>query len=487
MSECYAYRGVDLEEFNYYEYVSHIEVIQINEKTNSSEIKSVDTNNINTNNNYINDNCGAGRPSSSQFSFVKSFPMAVQYTQRLRAKPLIPTFAGMRPARHPGIFKDNDQWRKLALDYGKFYSSIFIPWSITHVINTTYEHFCDWAKHTEKTIEQNPLTDVNAINYSRFEHVRFLCNITNVNHHARSLINKFRNRNADKWIDLPETDKPKAPNYGDNSYEKETENDTLPEFIKLLADSAANGPSTKLDKRRQYLNEKMNNLNDLFTTEHITSPQLINNTNSAGYSTDNLTHSMDLHIINDIDFFHDVLNNLREDQQVNQIDNDYSSMANNIVHNQIDSMPNQLTLKLTLNKEQQIVFDYVFNTTDNVFVHGGPGVGKTHTINTISALYPSGKIKIVASTGTASTLLTGSQTIHSALCLGINDKANNTCQPSKLALLRQKFNDIDTLIIDEISMVSTKLFNTINGRLQLIKGNYKFKETNKLNILSFNQ
>ncbi len=80
--------------------------------------------------------------------------------------------------------------------------------------------------------------------------------ITNVNPHARSLINKFRNRNADKWRDLPENDKPEAPIYGKTNYDDGSEDDTLPEFLKILGDSAANGQSTKLDKRTEYLNAK---------------------------------------------------------------------------------------------------------------------------------------------------------------------------------------------------------------------------------------
>ena len=138
-----------MEDFNYYEYVSHIEIIQIHETKNNSENRSAKIDDNNTADTSITYLSGAGRPSSSKFSFLKNFPMAAQ---RLRAKSLVPTFAGMRPARHPGIYKENEHWRKLAL--GKFYTTIFIPWSITHIINNTYENLSDWAKHTEKKFTQ---------------------------------------------------------------------------------------------------------------------------------------------------------------------------------------------------------------------------------------------------------------------------------------------------------------------------------------------
>jgi len=108
LSECYANRGVELEDLNYYEYVSHIDVIQNQEKYNNSENSSDDLYDNNTADNNNNNLCCAGRPSSSKFKFLPDFPMAAQYTQRLRVKPLIPTFAGMRPARHPGIYKNNE-------------------------------------------------------------------------------------------------------------------------------------------------------------------------------------------------------------------------------------------------------------------------------------------------------------------------------------------------------------------------------------------
>jgi len=94
---------------------------------------------------------------------------------------------------------------------------------------------------------------------------------------------------------LPENDKPEAPIYGKTNYDDGSEDDTLPEFLKILGDSAANGQSTKLDKRTEYLNAKMNHLKDLFDSNNNISQNTINNLNSARLiTTDNLTNSTDI-------------------------------------------------------------------------------------------------------------------------------------------------------------------------------------------------
>ena len=69
----------------------------------------------------------------------------------------------------------------------------------------------------------------------------------------------------------PENDKPEAPIYGNTNYDDGSEGDTLPEFLKILADSAANGQSNKFNRRTDYLRAIFNNLKDLFDYEDITS------------------------------------------------------------------------------------------------------------------------------------------------------------------------------------------------------------------------
>ena len=74
----------------------------------------------------------------------------------------------------------------------------------------------------------------------------------------------------------------------------------------------------------------------------------------------------------------------------------------------------------------------------------------------------------VAPTGTAAYNINGS-TIHSAFALPLQSTQYLPLSSEKLAKLRSKYSSLTVLIIDEISMVGTKLFSFIHQRLQEIK------------------
>lgn len=73
---------------------------------------------------------------------------------------------------------------------------------------------------------------------------------------------------------------------------------------------------------------------------------------------------------------------------------------------------------------------------------------------------------LVAYIGTAAFNI-GGQTIHSAF--NINKNSSNYLTEDSANTLRAKLQDLQLLIIDEVSMLSTKLLNTIHCRLQQIK------------------
>ncbi len=107
----------------------------------------------------------------------------------------------------------------------------------------------------------------------------------------------------------------------------------------------------------------------------------------------------------------------------------------------------------------------ILKTGANVFLTGEPGSGKSHTTRAYIEYLRSHAIEpaITASTGIAATHIHG-MTIHSWSGLGIKQ----TVSPYDLELLEQKeyvvkrIRQTTTLIIDEISMVSGTLLETIN-------------------------
>jgi len=106
----------------------------------------------------------------------------------------------------------------------------------------------------------------------------------------------------------------------------------------------------------------------------------------------------------------------------------------------------------------------------NVFLTGGAGVGKTTLTREIIAAFEADAKKVakLASTGMAATLI-GGQTLHSFFDLGIaNDvdalEQNGKYEPKKK--VKKLIHSMDLIVIDEISMVSDKLFEMIVLRLE---------------------
>ena len=119
----------------------------------------------------------------------------------------------------------------------------------------------------------------------------------------------------------------------------------------------------------------------------------------------------------------------------------------------------------------------------HLFLTGGPGVGKSAVLKFIDiglhdiynkdvGEYRCRHIK-VAFTGAACNVLgQGTGTIHSTFAVPINQNLEIYQQLSseKLQQLQIRLLYLKWLIIDEISLVSNKLYNFINWRLQDIKG-----------------
>lgn len=119
-----------------------------------------------------------------------------------------------------------------------------------------------------------------------------------------------------------------------------------------------------------------------------------------------------------------------------------------------------------LSPEQQAVFDRIETTLDNIFVTGRAGTGKSTLLNHLSQ-HTSKAIVICAPTGVAA-LNVGGQTIHSLFRLPIGVIADHDIEQS--AELRKLLNAIDTLVIDEISMVSADLMDAIDRSLRQARG-----------------
>ncbi len=115
-----------------------------------------------------------------------------------------------------------------------------------------------------------------------------------------------------------------------------------------------------------------------------------------------------------------------------------------------------------LSAEQAAVFDTIENTRENIFVTGRAGTGKSTLLNHLS-WNTDKQVVICAPTGVAA-LNVGGQTIHSLFRLPIGVIADHEIEQS--AELKKLLNTIDTLVVDEVSMVNADLVDAIDRSLR---------------------
>jgi ATP-dependent DNA helicase PIF1 len=115
-----------------------------------------------------------------------------------------------------------------------------------------------------------------------------------------------------------------------------------------------------------------------------------------------------------------------------------------------------------LSPEQEAVFAAIETTRENIFVTGRAGTGKSTLLNHLS-WNTSKQIVICAPTGVAA-LNVGGQTIHSLFRLPIGVIADHDIEHT--AEVRKLLNTIDTLVIDEVSMVNADLLDALDRSLR---------------------
>lgn len=130
--------------------------------------------------------------------------------------------------------------------------------------------------------------------------------------------------------------------------------------------------------------------------------------------------------------------------------------------------------------------------TNNVFLTGGAGVGKSYTTNKIIDFYKQNQknVAVLASTALAANVING-KTVHSFFSLGICTNLDELKAKKSLknaTNLKQILPKLDLIIIDEISMLSASVCEMIdfrlkqydyNGKIMLVGDFYQLPPVNK--------
>jgi len=132
---------------------------------------------------------------------------------------------------------------------------------------------------------------------------------------------------------------------------------------------------------------------------------------------------------------------------------------------------------MELSREQQIAYDKYIQG-HNIFITGPGGSGKTALIRKIyeNAIHRFKDIHVTALTGCAAVLLNcKAKTLHSWAGIGLG---NGTIEQLVTKIKKNKFSKAiwkktDILVVDEVSMLSLKLFTLLNEIGKSVRGNNK--------------
>jgi ATP-dependent DNA helicase PIF1 len=124
--------------------------------------------------------------------------------------------------------------------------------------------------------------------------------------------------------------------------------------------------------------------------------------------------------------------------------------------------------------DQEKAFKYIAGG-ENIFLTGCGGTGKSFIIKLFKKIYNHQRIIAVTSTTGTSALLINGTTLHSYLGIGLGKGSVSDLISliMKKTYIRKRWNDLDTLIIDEISMLSPELFDKLEEIARKIRRNQK--------------
>lgn len=127
-----------------------------------------------------------------------------------------------------------------------------------------------------------------------------------------------------------------------------------------------------------------------------------------------------------------------------------------------DITTQETKVEITLSAEQKALMDIMENSSQHLFITGRAGTGKSVLLRHFRENTKK-KVVVAAPTGIAALNVRG-QTIHSLFRLAPQFQRKGTLEPNSRACMLLK--RIETLVIDEISMVRADLLDAIDERLR---------------------
>ncbi|XP_065642251.1 ATP-dependent DNA helicase pif1-like [Hydra vulgaris] len=127
-----------------------------------------------------------------------------------------------------------------------------------------------------------------------------------------------------------------------------------------------------------------------------------------------------------------------------------------------------------MNEDQEKAYVALLNN-QNVFLTGKAGTGKSFTINIIYERFIKSKKKIciTASTAVAAQMYSDASTVHSFAGLGYRLESVETILKNMTDVVKERFKNVQILVIDEIPMLPVQVLKTFNMILKNIKNTHR--------------
>ena len=502
-AENYNCRGKALADMTLYEYVALMVIKEKEVKEHNAERR--------------------GRPVVPGFRFVKQHPLFLTHSQVIGSKIRVP-IPRSNPRKLPGLIQESnaESWRRKANRVAAYYLTLLRPWTVEELrqgtIRLTWQDFEDWTRQLQLGVngsaEHPRPTLMDSFRFGLL--VQMTSSFQSIPEEIRAMYNKHRFRNVRSWTQLKQgaidgTQFP--PTCVDVEMQLQWERRRLEEHeAQAAALHEAIDTTTKMLPKKPGNAKPSNAVKYAEATRAVL--QLLHDTADAKMSVDSenvQSNSLEAAVRScgaavwvQPSFTPNAASVLKELQTapplaaITKEAREFSKPATVCQDECRQANPDQQlpdTFR-DLDPAQQrairpvVVFiDGIHGGTRGVpprlLFHGGPGSGKTHTIQKLIQYAELKGVRVACSAAFASAAMNMSngETIHSQFAISIRSKneflayirskdQKDLPKSTRLDDLRQRLKHVDLLIIDEISCVAPDLLAKVSCRTQQIWQNF---------------
>ena len=433
------------------------------------------------------------------YLFSRNYPICDSHVQKLRLKHHVSVLSG-RPPRDPGLnikrrtgesdksyAKRTLKWRLKADVYGRTMGSIFSPWNANGDCEVhSYEDFTElqamwedkqrhlrenreWQRYITRNRELDdddmlvPTTQFpDPRQAARALHVRNLRKNLRVNTLMKRIANKWRYQNCDRFDDPKEYD----DIHGDVKTSQEDKENAI--AIASLLETFSQPKKGRIDgvgaDMCDHLQRMRLQVENLYGNT-ASGDKTYNDCVQKGHKLDPIWYKKPL--TSDIRWAKKTLKKIMEREPEIIWKNDGSNVSDTFHGLRDDDQ-----LRSQMSPDQARAFDHAIECFDankplRIFVHGGPGTGKTFLANRIMKAAHNRGIdsRFTALSGAAATINNGT-TIHYAMGMTKIIKWGREPTANQIKKIRFRNEGMRVLIVDEISMTHAQMWNQILQHLK---------------------